>query len=67
MTDYTTLQTYPIPEEVGILQDKITSLAERNKLLSRVIIIIVVFGAAYGIYITIKNYKNDEPKQSKNY
>jgi len=67
MTDYTTIQTFPVPEEVGILQDQITSLADKNKLLRRVLIIIIVFGAAYGMYITIKNHKKDEPSQSKNY
>jgi hypothetical protein len=65
MIDLTTIQTFQIPLDVDVLQNKVVTLTEANKNLKRILLLLVISAAAYGVYQIYKNYNKDESKESK--
>jgi len=66
MIDLTTIQTFPVPEEIGNLQNKLSNVVEENKKLRKVMIIFIIVFAAYGSFRLYKTYKKNVFDKSKN-
>ena len=66
MIDFSTIQTFPIPPEIQTLQNQMSVLKDKNKVLRKILLTVAIGGAVYIGYQIYKYFKNDESEQSKN-
>ena len=67
MIDFTTIQTFPIPESIAFLKKTNQNLSEENKLIRNMIIAMVIGGVIYiGYNYYIKQKENESRKTNDN-
>ena len=57
MIDFTTIQTFPVPASLAVLQSANANLSKENKFITKLLIAVVIGGV---IYLGYKHYKKNE-------